>query len=711
MKKFRIPFFEQSEQSECGLCCIAMIMAYYGCSYDICELRSEYSLGRDGTNLLLLKNIAEKNGFMCKGFRINSINDISFPAILNEENKHFVVAEKRVKNSVIIIDPKKGRYRLDEDEFFEKNIHIGLEIKTSDKVKKRKSSFSLISYVQFMDGSFAISICALLLTVLMQLLALIPPISANYFIDNYVAQGNINISEKILIYIFLLLLSYFSLGTIKSFLITELQQVFNGNLSGKLVKKILSLPNVYFQNRGTGDVVHRYTGIVVVREMLSFRIIDIWLNLGLVIIYDVYMFTISPTIAVLMNIAALLIIAISILNIIGGQELIAKEVIEEGNTTSFFNELVQAITVIKMKGCEKEVYNKWNHCFRKQMMAMKKKGRFMAFTSSALAAMQFIIPLLLLFVALRLTSVGSISVGTVFSIYIVSQGFYSPIVSGISIINEILYANAYFKRINEVFQTSSEKHLEDGISNFKLTGRIEVKNVGFRYNKQGKEILKNISFDVYPGEFVAIVGETASGKSTMISLLSGMEELTQGEIFYDGYSIKNLNLRELRKKIGIVSQNNYLFSESIEENLLLGLNIKNKNDMIEACVKAAVYNDIQNMPMQFATVLSENAQNISGGQRQRIAFARAIINKPTILILDEATSALDNLTEKEIQENLNEMKCTRIVIAHRLSTIEKADKILVMKNGKIIAQGTHLELLDRCDIYKTLYTKRKGYKF
>lgn len=711
MKKFRIPFFEQSEQSECGLCCVAMIMAYYGCSYDIYELRSEYSLGRDGTNLLLLKNIAEKNGFMCKGFRINSINDISFPAILNEENKHFVVAEKRVKNSVVIIDPKKGRYRLDEDEFFEKNIHIGLEIKTSDKVKKRKSSFSLISYVQFMDGSFAISICALLLTVLLQLLALIPPISANYFIDNYIAQGNINISENLLIYIILLLLSYFSLGTIKSFLITELQQVFNGNLSGKLVKKILSLPNVFFQNRGTGDVVHRYTGIVVVREMLSTRIIDIWLNLGLVIIYDVYMFTISPTVAILMNIAAILIIAISILNIIGGQELIAKEVMEEGNTTSFFNELVQAITVIKMKGCEKEVYNKWNHCFRKQMLAMKKKGRFMAFTSSALATMQFIIPLLLLFVALRLTSVGSISVGAVFSIYIVSQGFYSPIVSGISIINEILYANAYFKRIYEVFQTNSEKHLEDGISNFNLTGRIEVKNVGFRYNKQGKEILKNISFDVYPGEFVAIVGETASGKSTMISLLSGMEELTQGDILYDGYSIKNLNIRELRKKIGIVSQDNYLFNESIEENLLLGLNIKNKSDMIEACVKAAIYNDIQNMPMQFATILSENAQNISGGQRQRIAFARAIINKPSILILDEATSALDNLTEKEIQENLNEMRCTRIVIAHRLSTIEKADKILVMKNGEIIDQGTHLELLDRCDVYKILYTKRKGNKF
>lgn len=253
-------------------------------------------------------------------------------------------------------------------------------------------------------------------------------------------------------------------------------------------------------------------------------------------------------IAVLMNIVALLIIAISIFNIIGGQELIVKEVIEEGNTTSFFNELVQAMIVIKMKGCEKEVYDKWNHCFKKQMLAMKKKGRFMAFTSSALAVMQFIIPLLLLFVALRLSSVGSISVGAVFSIYIVSQGFYSPIVSGISIINEIIYANAYFKRIYEVFQTNSEKHLEDGISNFNLTGKIEVKNVGFRYNKQGKEILKNISFDVHPGEFVAIVGETASGKSTMISLLSGMEELTQGEILYDGHSIKKLNIRELRKK-------------------------------------------------------------------------------------------------------------------------------------------------------------------
>lgn len=569
MKKLRIPFFEQSEQSECGLCCVAMIMAYYGCCYDIFELRSEYPIGRDGTNLLMLKDIAEINGFICKGFRINSINDISFPAILNEENKHFVVAEKRVKDSVVIIDPKKGRYRLDVDEFLEKNIHIGLEIKTSDKVKKRCSSYSLISYAQFMDGSFVIGIFAFWLTALLQLLALIPPISANYFVDNYIAQGNVNFSEKFLIYIILLLLSYFLLGTIKSLLITELQQVFNGNLSRKLVKKILSLPNAFFQNRGTGDVVHRYTGTVVVREMLSTRIVDIWLDLGLVIIYDVYMFTISPMIAVLMNIAALLIICISIFNIIGGQELITKEVIEEGNTTSFFNELVQAMSVIKMKGCEEEIYDKWNHCFKKQMLAMKKKGRFMAFTSSALATMQFIIPLLLLFAAFRLTSVDSISVGAVFSIYIVSQGFYSPIVSGISIINEIIYANAYFKRIYEVFQTNSEKNLEDGISDFNLTGKIEVKNVSFRYNKQGKEILKNISFDVQPGEFVAIVGETASGKSTMISLLSGMEELTQGEILYDGNNIKNLNIRELRKKIGIVSQNNYLFNESIEENLLL----------------------------------------------------------------------------------------------------------------------------------------------
>lgn len=150
--------------------------------------------------------------------------------------------------------------------------------------------FSLISYVQFMDGSFAIGICAFLLTALLQLLALIPPISTNYFVDNYVAQENVNISGKFLIYIILLLLSYFSLGTIKSLLITELQQVFNSNLSRKLVKKILSLPNAFLQNRGTGDVVHRYTGIVIVREMLSTRIVDIWLNLGLVIIMMLYVY-------------------------------------------------------------------------------------------------------------------------------------------------------------------------------------------------------------------------------------------------------------------------------------------------------------------------------------------------------------------------------------------------------------------------------------
>lgn len=708
MNKLRIPFIEQGEQSECGLCCLAMIMSYYKCNYEIYELRLEHSIGRDGTNLLMLKRMAEQKGFECKGFRVNSIEDIMFPAILNVNNEHFIVAEKKIKNFIVILDPQRGRYRLSEEDIKERNIYIGLKITKTENVKERKKKKIFSAYKGLLKNSTRILISVFLLTIILQILALISPISANYFVDLYISNEKFIDIKILLLFVLVLMVVHFSLGSIKAIFTVALQRLFNENLSKSFVDKLLYLPNSFFSKRGAGDIVHRYSGTVIVREMLSSRIIEIWLDIGLVFVYNVYVFVLSPLFAVIMDILAVIIIFLSMFNVIKGQEYIAKEVMEEARTSSFFNELVHAIKIVKLKGSEKEVFDKWNIYFEKQMTAMSKKGRFLSITTACLSTIQFITPLLLLMLAFYFVEKGKLSIGMVFSIYIVAQSFYAPIISGISTINEILYANTYFRRIHEVLKTEEENNLKSGIDCTELSGKIEVKNVGFKYNKNGKRVLQDISFDVKPGEFVAIVGETASGKSTLAALLTGLEEIEEGEIWYDHYDINTVNRRSLRKKIGVVSQDNYFFKDSIEHNLLLGHIDVPKEEIDRACKIAEIYDEIQEMPMKYATMLSENAKNISGGQKQRIALARALINDPRIVILDEATSALDNITEKKIQDNLNNLNCTKIVVAHRLETIKNADKILVLKEGKIVGVGTHTELLNGNDYYRALYMRRKN---
>ena len=333
MNKIRIPFIEQGEQSECGLCCLAMIMSYYKCCYEIYELRSEYSIGRDGTNLLMLKRVAEEKGFKCKGFRINTIDDIMVPAILNENNEHFIVAEKRIKNSIVILDPQRGRYRLSNEDIKERNIYIGLKITKTKQVKERKRRKIFSAYKGLLKNSTYILIGVFLLTIILQMLALVSPISANYFVDLYISNRTFIDVKILLLFVLILMLIHFSLGSIKAILTVRLQRLFNENLAKSFADKILYLPNSFFKKRGAGDIVHRYSGTVIVREMLSSRIIEIWLDIGLVFVYNIYTFVLSPLFAIIMDIIAIIIIIISIFNVVKGQEYIAKEVMEEARTS------------------------------------------------------------------------------------------------------------------------------------------------------------------------------------------------------------------------------------------------------------------------------------------------------------------------------------------------------------------------------------------
>ena len=242
--------------------------------------------------------------------------------------------------------------------------------------------------------------------------------------------------------------------------------------------------------------------------------------------------------------------------------------------------------------------------------------------------------------------------------------------------------------MNEKPESSSGRKIPTSLS-----GDIEVSNITFKYSEDGPKILDNLSLSIKKGEYIAIVGTTGCGKSTLIRLLLGFEKPDKGSIFYGGRDLANLDLRSVRQKIGVVMQNGSLFPGDIFSNIIVTSPWKTMDDAWEAAKIAGIDEDIRNMPMGMHTLISEGAGGISGGQKQRLMIARAVISKPQILIFDEATSALDNITQNHVSNSISSFNSTRIVVAHRLSTIKNCDRIVVLDKGKIAEQGSYEELM------------------
>jgi ABC-type bacteriocin/lantibiotic exporter with double-glycine peptidase domain len=260
----------------------------------------------------------------------------------------------------------------------------------------------------------------------------------------------------------------------------------------------------------------------------------------------------------------------------------------------------------------------------------------------------------------------------------------------------------YMDRIDDVLRTAPEQTGKDVARAPRLTGRVTLQNVSFRYGDNLPFVVRDVSVDIRAGSTVAIVGRSGCGKSTLARMIAGLYRPTEGRVTFDGHDLLRIELKSLRRQIGVVFQSPSLFAGSIRAAIALSDPAAPLERIIEAARLAAVDEDIRAMPMGYDTILSDGGASMSGGQRQRVALARALVHKPSLLILDEATSALDGETERRVIQNLSDLRCTRIVLAHRLSTIVNADLILVMDAGEVIEAGTHHELLSRGAHYARL---------
>ncbi|TXK90331.1 peptidase domain-containing ABC transporter, partial [Parageobacillus sp. SY1] len=356
-------------------------------------------------------------------------------------------------------------------------------------------------------------------------------------------------------------------------------------------------------------------------------------------------------------------------------------------------------------GAEKKVFDQWHSLFHNQLKVSQKQNFLSSSLETFSSGIQFITPLLLLWIGSYFVLQGKVTLGEVLGFTSLATSLMIPIASIGTTYSQFLLLGSYIQRLQDVVDSKTEK--TDGLELENLSGKIELKNVSFKYDKFGKEILSSINLSINAGEKIAIVGQSGSGKSTLAKLILGLYSPTEGSITFDGKTIDELDLHHLRSQIGAVLQETRLFHGSILENIRLLNDQVPFEKVIEACKLADIHEEIIKQPMGYYTMISEGGSNFSGGQRQRLLLARALVNEPKILILDEATSALDNLSEIRVQQNLRRLNCTQIIIAHRLTTIVDADRIIVLKDGEIVEIGNHQELLKNKGFYYKLYTRQQ----
>lgn len=692
-------------QTECGLACIAMISGYYKRHISLFEIRDRVGNGRDGNTLYDLYKVSQDLGFESKCYKLEfeNLKLLNLPAILYWDSKHFVVLEKFSEKYCIILDPSHGRKKLSTEEFHEHFSGYVLSLTPGSSFVEQKEKSLWRPYLKTLFLRPKTLGIMLLLNIILQAFVLITPTFTQKIIDNMLINNKSDLLHIFLQGIIITFVLYFIFNLLRNEVSLRLFKYLDFEMSWEYFSHLLKIPYSFFQVRQSGDILYRFSNLRSIRQILSNQIIKSLLDFILLVVIFFYMLVKSFYLATyLIGFTALLYIFILMFRPLM-HEVNRDELTKDTKLYSYQTESVLGILNIKISGAERNASRRWRGLYNDFANAFVKKERLFGFINSFSGALTYFIPLAVIWIGTPQVFKGELSIGELVAFQSISTFFISTSNSLIFQIETFYQLKVYLRRIRDVVDTPSEYDEDADYKKKDIEGNIVFDNVSFAYTKFSNRVVKNINLSIKAGEKVAIVGPSGSGKSTLANLLVGLHLPTEGEIYFDGTSLNKLDKSYIRNQMGIVNQNPFLFNQSIYENIKSQNDHLEEKDVIRAASIAQIHDEIMSIPMKYETVVAEQGQNFSGGQKQRIAIARALASSPKILVLDEATNALDSINEEKIDRFLTEMKCTRIVIAHRLSTIKNADKIIVLYDGEILAEGNHQELMKTSPYYHSMF--------
>ena len=705
----KLPMILQTEAAECGLACLGMVLGYHGLHTDIASLRRRHSISLKGMTLSTLSQLAEKEGLGFRAVRLelHELKSLRLPAVLHWELNHFVVLKQVRGNSIVVHDPSFGERKLSFDDVTHKFTGVALELWPNPNFVRReeKTPIALGQLIGQVSGFWPSLTQVLLLSLALEVFTLVNPLFLQWIIDHVLISKDADLLTTLAFGFILVLVLQQVIGLLRSWLLlvinTSIRVQWRSNIFSHLVK----LPISYFQKRHLGDVVSRAGSVDEIQKVLTSAFVESVFDGLLVVASLLMMFLYSPVLAWVAVVAVLLYLLVRIAWYRPFYAATKETIVHSANVSSHFLETIRGVKAIKLFGRQIERQSAWQTLMVSEINASLTTQKLQLFYKLVSALLSGVFYVALIWLGSRQIMAGELSVGMLLAFLAYRGQFDTRLTQLIGKAIDLLMLRLHAERLGDIVLTPAEattvRRLTDTQNREPPT--IDRDSVRFRYAEYEPWVLNGISLHIASGEAVAITGSSGCGKTTLVNLLLGSYQATEGGIQIGKAPLEHLGMENWRQMVGTVMQDDTLFAGSIADNICF---FDPQPDLIwvEECSKlAAIHTDIQVMPMGYQTLVGDMGTVLSGGQKQRVLLARALYKRPRVLILDEATSHLDLKREALVNQAIAQLQITRIVIAHRPETIGSVQRVLEMEKGQIVFDGAPREYFERLQLQRPVW--------
>jgi len=710
-RRVKTPTTIQIEAVECGAAVLKMVLDYYKCYIPIDELRHRCDVSRDGSKASNIVFTAREFGFEAKGFReeLESIVDIQLPAIIFWNFNHYVVLEGFNRKNVFINDPAMGRRKVTWNEFDESFTGVTLTFTPKQKFEKRGRKQSILqAAVKRLENSKREIAFFMSLGIIAVFLQLVTPIYLKVFVDDYLVKKKVNWVLPLLWIMGITALFHVILSYFQTYFLIRFDLKMYTIETTRFMKRLIRLPYRFFTQRDSGEVIQRLTVAPGIAKSVSFSVVHIMLSAVSLVVFISIMFIYNIELTVIIIIFSVIVAAVNLKLTNRIADLSQRVAVDNGKYFGATTSNMSAVNTLKSMGGEAEAFGKIAGYQTRLSNSVQNNALYSAMiTIFDHSQTYLLLAIVFYFGGLSIIN-AEMSLGMLIAYQSFMHSFSSSFDNLINIYRSFKSMKGNLLRVDDVLD-QEEDHLlaaqeKVSVSNYtKLNGKIELNNIDFRYTNRGPLLFSNFSLTVEPGEVVALVGGSGSGKSTILKLIGGLIKPDSGEVKVGGVDINKINRDIFGASVGIVDQDIMIFDGTMLDNVTMWNCHVNVDDLKSAIHDSALGEVINTLHNGIHSHLKKGGGNLSGGQNQRIEVARALVTAPTILLLDEATSALDEKTEEKVNQAIRHRNCTTVISAHRLSSFIYADRILVFDNGKLLQCGKHDELVkDKNSLYYSL---------
>lgn len=683
----RLPVITASEAAECGLACLAMISRYHGHDVDLNGLRQRYALSLAGASLKSLMEIADQLGFSTRALRLelSALPKVRLPAILHWDLNHFVVLKAVGRKTVTIHDPAFGAKTLSTEEFSKHFTGVALELSRAESFEPMtaRAPIKLSLLWSRMTGWWGALAQVLVLSAALQIAAFVAPLQMQLVIDEAIASVDRDLLTVIALGFGALVVIQSGVEALRSWALRVFGHLLSFQISGNLVRHLLRLPSDYFEKRHVGDIISRLGSVKPIQDAITQGVVSTVIDGLMACIAAVILFFYSTTLALIVIAAVAINLVLNLALFPRMKQRMEEEILAEAKEQTHLMETVRAATTLKLLGREAVRESGWRNLHAESTNASISVGKLQlsqVFIQSVVTGLQTV---LVIYVAARLILDGQgFSVGMLFSFLAYRQTFTDRANALVNQMMQFRFLRLHLDRLADIVTTPSEAG-DAPASLAEIKGHVRLKDVSFRYGATDPLVLEDVDLEIEPGDYIAIHGASGGGKSTLLKLLLGLNQPTEGMIELDGQRSTPERWRAWRSEVGVVAQDDRLLSGTLADNIA-GFDPDLDMKLVVASAMAAqVHADIMRTPMQYLTLVGDMGSTLSGGQRQRVLLARALYRQPKILVLDEGTANLDEQNEELIADLIDQMSITRIVVAHRPALLRRAKRVFVVGGRKL----------------------------